>query len=108
MSRHEHHCFSVTCDVCGDGWSHLDGEPHFDSVESLELFAKQTGWTVTSLRAVCASCTLTELCALAGHTWGPWTRLEPSPLSKDPIARRVRFCVVCTTGEYDPPAVRPV
>jgi hypothetical protein len=103
VSWQEHHCWSLACDLCGDGWSHLDGAPHFDSREDLELFAKQAGWTVTPLRAVCAGCTLTELCALTDHTWGPWTRLERSPLSVHKTARRVRFCLVCTAGEYDPP-----
>jgi hypothetical protein len=102
----EHHCWSLTCDVCAGGWSDLDGEPHFDDRYDLELYAKQAGWTITPLRAVCPNCTLEELCSLTDHTWGPWTQLEASPLSADKTTRRVRFCVVCTTGEYDPPPSR--
>lgn len=103
MTWREHHCWSVTCDVCGDGWSQLDGEPHFEDRYALELYARKAGWTITPLREVCAHCTLEELCALTGHTWGSWTQLEPSPLSRHDTARRARFCLVCTTGEYDPP-----
>jgi hypothetical protein len=103
VSWQQHHCWSLTCDVCGDGWSGLGGAPHFDAQNDLELYAKQAGWAITPLRAVCPSCLLQEMCELDGHSWGPWTQLEASPLSTNPMARRVRFCVVCTTGEYDPP-----
>ena len=104
MTWHEHHCWSLTCDVCGDGWDGMEGEPHFDTRHELELFAKKAGWAVTPLRAVCPECTSAEVCALGGHTWGRWSMAGPFPRAKGGTwLGRVRHCRVCSAAEWDPP-----
>jgi hypothetical protein len=108
MTWHRHHCWSLTCDICNDGWDGLDGEPHFATRDDLEQYAKKAGWALTPLRAVCPECTPGELCALAGHSWGAWFTAGPFPTSTGGAwSGRVRYCKVCSAGDWDPPLGRP-
>ena len=97
------HLWRLVCDNCGDGWHEWAIDIRFASGPELVAFAQLNGWVLTQDREICSACSLARECGRVGHVWGLWTQLEPSPLSADGIARRVRFCDVCTAGEYNPP-----
>jgi hypothetical protein len=95
-------CWSVVCDVCGDGWR---GEaPHFASREDGEVSAKADGWAVAGERIVCPECLHVQECALTGHDWGGWTAAGPFPRRAGGTWHgRVRHCRVCSAADWDPP-----
>lgn len=105
MTWHEHHCFSLTCDVCGDGWASDAGHPHFASRSDLETYASKAGWVVTPLRAICPWCTPAEACAVAGHNWGRWRPFGPIPRKDGSLwIGRLRKCRDCSAVHWDPRA----
>ena len=104
MTWHEHHCISVTCDVCGDGWADESGQPHFEDRTALEAYATKAGWVITPLRAICAFCTPDEACAAAGHEWGRWKPFGPIARKDRPAwVGRLRICRECSAVQWEPP-----
>jgi hypothetical protein len=100
-------CLALTCDVCGDGWAGLDGEPHFATVTDATRYATALGWVVTPARAVCPQCMQVEVCGLAGHSWGRWAPAGPFPSAAGGTWQgRVRHCLACSAAEWDPPLRR--
>lgn len=93
--------WALTCDVCGDGWYDLDGDVRFSELSDLEAFAALEGWQMQSDEVRCSACSLVLLCARVGHRWGEWSALKTLPDLA--MGRRVRFCLTCSTGIYDPP-----
>jgi hypothetical protein len=102
VSWNQVRCWTLTCDNCADGWTDAAGQPHFDSCADAKAHALAAGWVVTATRALCPECIESEMCALAGHRWGRWTRLDPFP-SPSSGCCRVRYCTLCTIGQWDPP-----
>jgi hypothetical protein len=101
---------SVVCARCGDGWSATRDQPFFDDHDDAVTFALALGWDLTGKGLLCPDCALCEVCARAGHRWARWTTIGPS-LSGQWPGGRVRYCRVCTTGQFDPPigsGARPV
>lgn len=103
MSWKRRHCWLLNCDRCRDGWSAHEDEPHFETKDDLTKYAESRGWTFIGDRALCGDCVAVETCALTGHVWGRWTRLEKRTLDgTEPQIRWVRYCRVCTIGESGP------
>jgi hypothetical protein len=108
VSWNQVRCCTLTCDNCADGWTDAAGHPHFDSREDAKAHALAAGWVVTAIRALCPECIETEMCAMAGHRWGRWTALDARlTLSGGTGSRRVRYCTLCSHGDWDPPVARP-
>lgn len=107
MSWKQVRCWTLTCDVCADGWTSDAGQPHFDSRDDARAHALGVGWIVTALRALCSECQEVQVCALAGHRWGRWAAAGPFPSRGGGTwSGRVRYCGVCTVAEWDPPTRR--
>ena len=100
FAQDEEGWWSLTCDVCLDGWYGWDGDLRFSSRADLEAVAGACGWALGSAVQICAVCGLAACCAQAGHRWGGWINLEASPLLPEPGHRRARFCTLCGAGDY--------
>ncbi len=104
MTWRRRHCWLLDCDRCRDGWSAIEDQPHFETKDNLVRYAQSQGWVFTGDRALCSECVKVEMCALTGHVWGRWTRLERAELDgREPRVTWVRFCRICTIGETNPP-----
>lgn len=104
MSVVRHMCWSMACDICGDGWTDRRGHPHFESRDAVESAARSEGWVVTPEQQVCGGCLAGVACALVGHDWGPWTDAGPFPSKRGGSWEgSVRHCRTCSAGEWDPP-----
>ena len=104
MGWSEQICWSVTCDLCGDGWR--EDQPMFASRADAEVYAFSAGWSVAGDGATCPACRKTVDCLRAGHSWGRWRPAGPFPKAGGGTWRgRVRYCGICSSADWDP-AVR--